>query len=148
MPETKIDRHNLIAQIRAHFPELEESYQRECEKWEEDESLPTNYIIVGDVLQPYFIRELERGETSGFLRRCAAFMESVCLTGDAEAINVIWVRLFEWLIFHPRELEMIWASLGPATKSNIRDAARRWSEAGRDHGRTGNLPEKNVPDWD
>jgi hypothetical protein len=34
MLEPKIDRHNLIAQIRAHFPELEESYQREHEKWE------------------------------------------------------------------------------------------------------------------
>src|SRR4051812_13178390 len=99
MTNTKVDRHNLIAEIRALFPELEESYQREVDKWKGEDGFPTNYIVVGNVLQPLFIREIERGEMTNFLRRCAAFMESVCIGGDVEAVNVIWVRIFEWLIF-------------------------------------------------
>lgn len=147
MTEANVDSHNLIAQIRALFPELEDSYQRELEKWQGCEGFPTNYLVVGDVLQPYFIREIERGEITNFLQRCAAFLESVCLTGDIQAINVIWVRLFEWLIFRPKELELVWSSLGPTTKANIRGAARRWSEAKRYYGQTEGLPETNIPDW-
>lgn len=148
MIETKIDSQNLIAQIRRWFPELEGSYQQEAEKWKGDEGFPSNYLVVGDVLQPHFMREIEQREITDFLRRCATFFESVCLTGDVEAINVIWVRIFEWLIFHPRELETIWPLLGSATRANIREAARRWSEAGRYHGKTANLPEANIPDWE
>ncbi len=146
MKDIKIDSNNLIAQIRALFPELEDSYQRELEEWKGDEGFPTNYLVVGDVLQPHFMREIEQGKITAFLQRCAAFMESVCLTGDVEAINVIWVRLFEWLIFRRKELEFIWPLLGPVTKANIRDAAHRWSDAGRSLGRTTGFPEANIPD--
>ena len=144
--ETKIDSQNMIAQIRAIFPELEESYQREFKRYSPDEGYPTNYIVAGSVLKPYFIQEIEQGKITDFLQRCAKFMESVCLTGDSEAINVIWIKLFEWLIFRRRELKLVWPILGPETKANIRDAALRWSEAARLYGHTTELPKDNIPD--
>ena len=89
-------------------------------EWEGDRS---NYIIVGNVLQPRFVQQVEEGRITEFLTRFAAFVERVCADGDDEAINVVWVRIFEWLIFHPIELKFVWPMLGRLTKLNIKDAA-------------------------
>ena len=140
---TKIDAQNLVEHLRVTFPELEDLYQEEMSTWEGERS---NYIVIGSVLQPRFMSEASGGTITAFLQRSAAFMERVCEDGDLEAINVIWVRLFEWLIFRPTELTLMWPILGPLTKANIRDAAHRWSNAGRYYGRTENLPENNLPD--
>ena len=64
-------------------------------------------------------------------------MERVCVSGDSEAINVIWIETFEWLIHRPKELKLLWPVLGPATKSAIEDAAERW-------GKIGNLPMSGI----
>jgi hypothetical protein len=144
MSESSINADNLIEELRVALPELEEAYQQELRKWKGKEYLATNYIIVGSVLQPYFQRAIAVVETDS-LRRCAVFMERVCRDGDTEAINVIWVRVFEWLIFRPQELKLVWPFLGPATRENIKDAAQRWSSAKRFYGQTENLPEDNVP---
>ena len=142
MNEILINSRNLIEYIRVLFPELEDEYEKAMSEWEGSRS---NYIIVGDVLQPYFVKQVEEGQTTDFLTRFAAFVERVCADGDQEALNVLWVRIFEWLIFHPKELKFIWPILGPLTKLNIKDAAGRWSAAARRLGRTENLPENNLP---
>ncbi len=72
-------------------------------------------------------------------------MERVCTTGDAEAINVIWVKIFEWLIFRPNELRLFWPILGGATRACLKDAAQRWAEAGRSFGHTDDSPLNNIP---
>jgi hypothetical protein len=92
MTRVEINRHNLIEQIRSHFPDLEDSYQRELEKWSGEEDMPSNYIVVGNVLQPRFTQELIKLLPSQFLRRCTDFFEEVCVDGDVEAINVISFR--------------------------------------------------------
>jgi len=143
MIEVPINAQNLVEHLRVLFPELEGSYQKVMSEWEGERS---NYIIIGNVLQPHFVNEVSKGKISEFLGRCAAFVERVCKDGDTEAINVIWVRIFEWLIFRPQELKLLWPILGPETKANIRDAAHRWSEAARYQGRTKNLPEDNLPE--
>ena len=140
---SKIDAHNLVEHLRVAFPELEDRYQEVMSEWEGERS---NYIVVGDVLQPRFLQEVAGGKITDFLKRSALFIERVCEDGDLEAINVIWVRLFEWLIFRPKELKLVWPILGPLTKANLRDAAHRWSDAQRRHGYTENLPEDNLPD--
>ncbi len=144
MTGRRIDASNLIAELRRVFPELEESYQRLLQKWGV-KNVRSNYAFVGDILQPRFEHDVLSGEATDFLRRCASFMERVCRDGDVEAINVIWVRIFEWLIFRPRELNLLWPLLGPATRENIKDAARRWSYAKRLYGQKENLPEENIP---
>jgi hypothetical protein len=142
--EEQINERNLIEQLRAAFPELEGRYQDEVAFWG-GERLPGNYDVLGFVFRPKLIQEVEKGEVTDFLRRSAAFMERVCASGDAEAVNVVWIKVFEWLIFRRKELELLWPVLGPTTKATIRDAARRWSDAGRHLGRTQGLPENNVP---
>jgi len=72
-------------------------------------------------------------------------MERVCASGDAEAINVVWIKVFEWLIFRCKELGLVWPVLGPLTKATIRDAARRWSKAQRCFGHIEDLAENNLP---
>jgi hypothetical protein len=141
----KISEHNLIEEIRAHFPELEKSYQEELRKWDGQEGMPSNYIVVANVFQPRFAHELADRRPTEVLERCADFIEKVCTDGDVAAINVIWVKVFEWLIFRPSELKFIWPLLGPVTRANIREAALRWSEAGRELGNTEHLPEHNIP---
>jgi hypothetical protein len=131
MTEIKIDEHNLIDQLRAVFPEIEERYRKELQAWKDEP--PGNYNILGFVFKPYLKEELAKGELTDFLERLAKFMERVCTSGDVEAINVIWLKLFKLFLAQPEKLKLLWPVLGPATKSNIEDAARRW-------GLVGNLP--------
>ena len=142
--EEQINEQNLIEQLRAAFPELEGSYEERVIFWGREQS-PSNYDVLGFVFRPKLIQEIEKGEVTDFLRRSATFMERVCTSGDAEAINVVWIKVFEWLIFRRKELNLLWPVLGPVTKATIRDAARRWSEAGRYFGHTEALPENNLP---
>ena len=97
---------------------------------------------------PRLIEELQKDQITDFLMRCALFLERICACGSDEAINVIWIRVFECLISnkHKRDLELLWPILGPETKRLIRDAARRWSGAARMFGHENDLPEGNIPD--
>jgi hypothetical protein len=141
MNEVPINSENLVEYIRVLFPELEDEYQEVANGWEGDRS---NYIIVGNVLKPYFVHEAQKGQITEFLRRFGQFVERLCTDGDLAALNVIWIRIFEWLIFHPKELSLMWPIFGPFTKENIKDAAHRWSIAGRFYGKVENLPEDNC----
>jgi hypothetical protein len=142
--DSPITEDNLIDEMRTAFPELEDTYQQIVEKWGDD--LPGRYTIVGETLAASVRRELSAGEITEFLRRSAMFMERVSVSGDDEAINIIWIKIFEWLIFQPKELKLVWSILGSATKAHIRDAAHRWTEAGKHFGSMDGLPEANIPD--
>ena len=140
----EINDKNLIEQLRLTFPELEGQFQQRL-SMHEGESYPSNYEGVGFVFQPKLNEELSKGEISEFVRRAAFFMERVCKSEDPEAINVIWIKILEWLLTRRKELELLWPVLGEATKRNIKDAAQRWSEAAGYFGKTANLPEDNLP---
>jgi hypothetical protein len=144
MMEEQINDRNLIEQLRAAFPELESRYQERVAFWG-GEIPPSNYDVFGSVFSPRFTEELEKGEITEFLRRSATFIERVCAAGDAEAINVLWIKVLERLIFRPKEIELLWTVLGPTTKATTREAARRWSDAGRRLGRAEGLPETHLP---
>ncbi|HYX53238.1 MAG TPA: hypothetical protein VE783_07285 [Candidatus Limnocylindrales bacterium] len=62
-------------------------------------------------------------------------------------MNIIWITIFEHLIFNPTHLALVWPILGPESKKHIRDAAQRWSKAVRVFHPNGNdLPIKHIPD--
>jgi|SRR5579872_640150 len=145
--EDSINRENLIGRMREFLPEIEDLYQQSVNDLKRGSApaTPTNYEVVGFALRPCLQEEVSKGKITDFLRRFASFCERVCTSGDIEAINVIWVKIFEWLMFHPNELRLLWPILGPLSRSNIRDAAHRWSEAARSGGKMDGLPEDNVP---
>lgn len=119
-----IDHRNLVSQLREIFPEVEPRYQEEMRTW--GETPPSNYNIVAFVLKPYLREELKRGQITDFIRRLAEFMERICTSGDVEAINVVWLKLFKLFLGTPKDLNLIWPVMGPATKAEIRRAALRW----------------------
>jgi hypothetical protein len=123
-----INEHNLVDQLRVAFPEIEDRYQKELQAWKNE--LPGNYNTLGTVFKPYLKEELAKAEPTDFLQRLATFMERVCTSGNIEAINVIWLKIFKLLLAEPGKLKLLWPFLGPATKSNIEDAARRWELIG------------------
>ena len=127
MTEIKIDEHNLIDQLRAVFPEIEERYRKELQDWKDEP--PGNYNILGSC-SSRTSRKSCQGRTTDFLERLAKFIERVCTSGDIEAINVIWLKLFKLFLAQPEKLKLLWPVLGPATESNIQDAARRWDFIG------------------
>lgn len=120
-----VTEHNLIEQFRLAFPELEAQYEARVQGWH-GEGTPSNYEFVGFVFKPQFKRELQSRMVTGFLRRSAEFIERVCETGDPEAINVIWIKIFEWLLPRRNELKLLWPELGHKTKEKIKEAALRW----------------------
>ena len=140
-----INETNLLDALRRALPELEQSYQDTMRSWSLD-TTPGIYTMIGETLVPRLQEELEKGQVNDFLRRCALFLESVCSSGSEEAINVIWIRVFEGLIYSKRNLKLLWPILGPETKRNIRDAARRRSDAARMLGEQSDLPDLNIPD--
>lgn len=141
---SQLNEENLIARVRSDFPELEGAYQERLQDHPEGEPLSA-YEVVGWLLKPRLQQELAKGESTDFLRRSAELLECVSSTGDSEVLNVVWVKIFEWLIFRPNELEQFWPFLGPATRLRVSDAAQRWSEAARRLGNTSNLPVNNLP---
>jgi hypothetical protein len=135
---------NLTEQLRAAFPELEACYQERVDEYG-GEGLPGTHEVVAFVFKPRLKEEVERGEITEFVRRSALFLERVFSSNDSKAINVVWVSILEWLIFRPKQLDLLWPVLGPKTKATIKDAARRWSNAARNFGHTQGLPEDNLP---
>ena len=116
---------NLVDELRRTFPELESRYEEEVGFWN-GERTPSNYDVVGFVFKPRFRQEIETRTITDFLKRSAEFIERVCETGDPEAINVVWIKIFEWLLPRPDALKLLWPVLGEQTKASIRDAASRW----------------------
>ena len=143
--ERTINERNLLDELRRALPELQQSIQDTIRDWGSLDRPPGIYTMIGETLVPRFEEELEKGQISDFLRRCALFLENVCANGNDEAINVIWIRLFERLIYRKKDLELLWPILGLETKRNIRDAARRWSDAARMLGKQSDLPDLNIP---
>ncbi len=121
----QINEQNLIAELMNSFPELEAKYKEEVAACGQER--PSNHAVVGFVFKPRFKAELETGTVTEFLKRSASFLENVCISGDAEAVNVIWIKLFEWLLVHPWELHLLWPEFGAATRAALRDAATRWN---------------------
>jgi len=115
---------NLVEQLRATLPELEEPYQQRLKQ--ADGEILSNYEVAACIFKPKLKQELERGTISDFTERSAIFLERVCESKDVEALNVIWVKIFEWLIREPEKLKLLWPILGKHTKTAIRDAAKRW----------------------
>ena len=140
-----IDETNLVYALRQALPELEQAYQDTITNWSLD-TPPGNYTLIDETLAPRLLEELEKDQISDFLMRCALFLERVCTCGNDEAINVIWIRVFERLIYNKRDLQLLWPILGPETKRMIRDAAHRWSDAARMFGHENDLPDGNIPD--
>lgn len=118
---------NLLDELRAMFPEIEDSYQKELKEW--DGESPGNYNVVAFVFKPYLRKELEKGEISEFLQRFASFLERVCSSGDTEVINVMWLKFFKLLLGQPTYLHLLWPILGSETRANIKDAATRWNRS-------------------
>src|SRR5215475_9862573 len=108
-----IDETNLVHALRQALPELEQAYQDTITHWSPD--VPGNYTLIAVTLVPRLEEELKKGQISDFLMRCALFLERVCVCGNDEAINVIWIRVFERLISneHKCDLELLWPILGP-----------------------------------
>jgi hypothetical protein len=120
-----INRGNLVEQLLIAFPELQAAYEREASKWSPPE-IPTNYSVVGFVFKPRFREEVESGFITDFLIRSGDFFERVSRTGDSEAVNVIWIKIFEWLLPRSDSLRLLWPILGAMTTAAIEDAAGRW----------------------
>jgi hypothetical protein len=121
-----INEGNLVKELRKSFPELEAAYAAEQEKWH-GEKVPSNYDVIGFVFKPRFKAEVEKRAITDFLTRSAAFLEGVSKSGDVGAINVIWIKIFEWLLTRPDDLKLLWPILGGNTKALIKDAAARWN---------------------
>ena len=136
---------NLVQHLREAFPDLEDRYQERVKFWK-GERAPSSYGVLGAVLRPALDQDLKKGHLTEFVRRAALFIEEICDSHDREAVNVVWIGIFEWLIFNPKELHLFWPVLGQETKANLKDAARRWSEAGRRFGKTKGLPEEFLPE--
>ena len=95
----EINQGNLVEHVRDTFPEMEESIRKTKLLYGGDK--PGNYLVFGTVLRPYFEEELAKRQITDFLIRLATFMERVCESGDAEAINVVGIEILSISITHP-----------------------------------------------
>jgi len=122
---------NLVGKLLTALPELEEPYLARLKAYC---GRPGNYEAIFDFLRPALREHIAERSLTGFLPRASSFIEEVCSSGDAEAINVLWIEIFEWLVHSPAgELRTLWPILGPSTRATIRKVALRRSE-------TENLP--------
>ncbi len=142
--QQELTEHNLVQQMILAFPELEPEYA-ELVRGDAPDT-PHNYSGAA-ILGRYFRREADRGQVSALLQRCAEFFERASASSDDEAVNIIWIEIFEPLIFNPTHLRLMWPILGPKSKEHIRDAAQRWSKAVLFfHPDETDLPINHIPD--
>jgi len=114
---------NLVGKLLSALPELEKQYTEELKEYY---GLPGNYWVFATILKPVLKKQIATGEITDFIRRCSTFIEQVCSGNDREAINVLWIEIFEWLV-HSRagELKFLWSILGPSTRVTIKEVATR-----------------------
>ena len=121
---------NLVGKLLTAFPELEKPYVEEVKSYY---GLPGNYWVFAVILKPVLTEQISKTD-SAFVSRIAEFIEEVCTSGDIEAVNVLWIEMFEWLVHSQAgELKFLWPILGPSTKEVIKEVASRRRE-------TENLP--------
>jgi hypothetical protein len=127
----KITALNLVGRLLTAFPELERQY---VEGIKSSYGLPGNYWVIHMILKPVVAEQISKKDSADFVRRVGQFFEQVCTSEDKEAVNVLWIEVFEWLV-HSRagELKFLWPILGPSTKAVIKEVAFRRRE-------TENLP--------
>ncbi|MFI5095815.1 MAG: hypothetical protein ACHQIK_20500 [Candidatus Acidiferrales bacterium] len=127
----KITALNLVGKLLTAFPELEGRYVEEVKSYY---GLPGNYWVIAVILKPVLTEQISKKDGADFVHRIAQFFELVCTSGDNEAVNVLWIEIFEWLVHsHAGELQFLWPILGPSTKAVIKEVAFRRKE-------TENLP--------
>jgi hypothetical protein len=127
----KITALNLVGKFLIAFPELEKPY---VDKVKSYYGLPGNYWVFAVILKPVLSEQIAKKEGADFVRRISSYIEQVCTSGDNEAVNVLWIEIFEWLVHSQAgELKFLWPILGPSTKALIREIAFRRRE-------TENLP--------
>jgi hypothetical protein len=127
----KITALNLVGKLIAAFPELEERYVEEVKSYY---GLPGNYWVFAVILKPALTEKIEKRDSTDFVLRVSSFFEQVCAAEDKEAVNVLWIEIFEWLVHSQAgELKFLWPILGPSTKAVITEVAFRRKE-------TRNLP--------
>jgi len=124
MEGVPVTERNLVDEFRLAFPEIEDQYRKKLNSWGDEH--PGNYIVFAFVFKPFLKEELSKSENEEFICRLCSFMERVCISGDLEAINVIWLKVFKLLLSDPKLVKLLWPLLGPTTKANIEDAAGRW----------------------
>lgn len=112
---------NLVGKLLTALRELEEPYLKEVKSYY---GVTGNYWVVGVVWKPAIKDQISSGKVTDFLRRTSSFIEQVCTSEDAEAINVLWIEMFEDFV-HSLDgvLKFMWPILGPSTKAVIRDVA-------------------------
>jgi hypothetical protein len=114
---------NLVGKLLSALPELEKQYTEELKEYY---GLPGNYWVFAVILKPVLIEQIAAGEITDFVGRCSAFIEQVCSGKDLEAINVLWIEVFEWLVnSQAGELKFLWPTLGPSTRVKITEVATR-----------------------
>jgi len=122
---------NLVGKLLTAFPELEKQY---VENVKSSFGVPGNYWVIAVILKPVLTEQISKKDDADFVRRIAQFVEQVCTSGDNEAVNVLWIEIFEWLVHSQEgELKFLWPILGPSTKAVIEEVAFRRRE-------TENLP--------
>jgi hypothetical protein len=127
----KITALNLVGKLLTAFPELEKQYVQGVKSYY---GVPGNYWVIAVILKPILTDQISKKDGADCVRRIAQFFEQVCTSGDNEAVNVLWIEIFEWLVHSQAgELKFLWPILGPSTKAKIKEVAFRRRE-------TENLP--------
>lgn len=117
---------NLVEEMLVVLPELDPAMSGEREFWGTCPQQPSAYQVFGFVLKPHLKSELLSQGLTPFVSNFLSFSERVCNSDDEEAINVLWIKIFEWLIHDPDALRKVWPVMGNKTRETIRDAAARW----------------------
>ena len=106
------------------FPEALPSYEAMVKEWHGE--FPGTYNVFYEVFRPLLSIALQENDLL-LQQRFSQFFEIVLRDGDAEAQNVIWLKIFKWLFGQKNLLELFLPVCGPATRRAMRNAAFRWN---------------------
>lgn len=103
-------------------PEIKPNYEKELEWW--DEILP--HIVFGDVLNPYIIPLLKKGQDLEVLQRVFQFFEMMANCPDERVADVLGVTVLERLGDEPEVLGKAIKLMGNKTKEISDEIEKGW----------------------
>jgi hypothetical protein len=106
------------------FPELVPRHARLFNEWAPD--VPGSYTIFMEIFRPHLAEAINDADTA-LLMRYGTFFEDVFESQDTEAENVIWLKIFKWLLADHSRVSAFQGYMGKNTKTALKNAARKWN---------------------
>lgn len=111
--------------LLTEFPELRDRMESSFGSYYDLTSeFPQAYPVFEDVFQIFLFEVLSKSDSEHLTQRAFLFCERMACRRDVEVLNLLWIAIFESLIYDDGKVQQAWKYLGPKTRTLAREIGR------------------------